>query len=70
MSTEPELPQHHWQELADSAGALEVKFLSNDLPPRPFKLIVGRAGFTITDENMRWIGFGMLLSVEIDEVSP
>ena len=53
-------------EIAATFSDLHGKLLTGeDLPPRPFWLEVGSAGYRITDENRDHIARGMLLSLDV-----
>ena len=52
-------------EIAKSFNQLHRKLIDGDLPPRPFWLEIGNAGYKITDENRDNIALGMLLCLDV-----
>jgi hypothetical protein len=64
--TPPPVPRIPIEDIASGFNELHSKLLTGeDLPPRPFWLEIGNAGYKITDENRDSIALGMLLCLDV-----
>lgn len=60
------IPEHEIDDVADTFNKLHSKLLTGDgLPPRPFWLRIGNAGYKITDENRDTIALGLLMCLDV-----